>query len=159
MTATRTTIGGIKLEEKELQTYKSHTRYHTLQHFVLMPISAITLVVAIISTITSIVKGNFSFTTFLIMAPVIMGIITSLLARMNPLKVQDRTIRVEEQLRYFILTGSPIDPKITIPQLIALRFASDDEFPKLAEKAALTSMTPDEIKNEIQQWRPDEHRV
>ena len=88
-----------------------------------------------------------------------MGIITSLLARMNPLKVQDRTIRVEEQLRYFILTGSPIDPKITIPQLIALRFASDDEFPKLAEKAALTSMTPDEIKNEIQQWRPDEHRV
>lgn len=78
---------------------------------------------------------------------------------MNLLKVQDRTIRVEEQLRYFILTGSPIDPKITPLQLIALRFSSDDEFPKLAEKAALKNMTPDEIKKEIQYWRADEHRV
>ncbi|MEK5040414.1 DUF6526 family protein [Sporosarcina sp. FSL K6-3457] len=147
------------MEEKKLQTYKNHIRYHPLQHFVLMPISVITLVVASISTITSIVKGDFSFTTFLIMALVIMGIITSLLARMNPLKIQDRTIRVEEQLRHFILTGSPINPKITLPQLIALRFASDAEFPELAEKAALMSMTPDEIKNEIQQWRSDEHRI
>lgn len=147
------------MEEKKLQTYKSHTRYHPLQHFVLMPISVITLVVAIISTITNIVKGDFSFTTFIIMALVIMGIITGLLARMNALKVQDRTIRVEEQLRYFVLTGSPIDSKITIPQLIALRFASDDEFPKLASKAALTDMTPGEIKKEIHQWRSDEHRV
>lgn len=124
-----------------------------------MPISAITLLVAIIFTITSIVKGDFSFITFLIMAIVIMSIIAGLLARMNALKVQDRTIRVEEQLRYFMLTGSPIDSNITMPQLIALRFASDDEFPGLASKAALTGMTPDEIKKEIQQWRIDEHRV
>lgn len=142
-----------------MQNYKNHTRYHPLQHFVFMPISAITVVVAIVFTIMSIVKDDFSFTTFLIMALVIMGTIAGLLARMNALKVQDRTIRVEEQLRYFMLTGSPIDSKITIPQLIALRFASDDEFPKLAEKAALTSMTPDEIKKEIQQWRSDEQRV
>lgn len=147
------------MEEKKLQTYKSHVRYHPLQHFVFMPISAITVVVAIIFTITSIVKDDFSFTTFLIMALVIMSIIAGLLARINALKVQDRTIRVEEQLRYFMLTGSPIDSKITIPQLIALRFASDDEFPKLAEKAASTNMTPGEIKKEIQQWRSDEHRV
>ena len=147
------------MEEKKLQTYTSHTRYHPLQHFVFMPISAITIMVAIVFTITSIVKDDFSFTTFLIMALVIMSIIAGLLARINALKVQDRTIRVEEQLRYFMLTGSPIDSKITIPQLIALRFASDDEFPKLAEKAASTNMTPGEIKKEIQQWRSDEHRV
>lgn len=147
------------MEEKKLQTYKNHTRYHPLQHFVLMPISVIILMVAIITTITSIVRDDFSFTTFLIMALVIMGIITGLLARMNALKVQDRTIRVEEKLRYFMLTGSPINPKITLPQLIALRFASDDEFPGLASKAALTSMTSDEIKKEIQHWRSDEHRV
>lgn len=66
---------------------------------------------------------------------------------------------MEEQLRYFMLTGSPIDPKITMPQLIALRFASDDEFPKPAKKAALTSMAPNEIKREIPQWQSDEHRV
>lgn len=155
----KTTMGGINLKKKKLQTYKNHTRIHPLQHYVLMPISAITLVMAIISTIMSIVKGDFTFTTFLIMALVIMGIITGLLARMNALKVQDRTIRVEEQLRYFMLTGSPIDPKITLSQLIALRFATDDEFPKLASKAALTNMIPDEIKKEIQQWRSDEYRV
>ncbi|KAB2494217.1 DUF6526 family protein [Priestia endophytica] len=107
------------MKKKKLQTYKNHTRIPPLQHYVLMPISAITLVMAIISTIMSIVKGDFTFTTFLIMALVIRGIITGLLARMNALKVQDRTIRVEEQLRYFMLTGSPIDPKITLSQLIA----------------------------------------
>lgn len=149
----------MKLAEKNLQSYQNHARYHPLQHYILMPISGIILVVAIISTIISIVKGDFSLNTFLIMGLVIMGIITSVLARMNPLKVQDRTIRVEEQLRYFILTGTPIDPKITLSQLIALRFASNDEFPKLAEKAALKNMTPDEIKKEIQHWRSDEHRV
>lgn len=152
-------IRGIKLAEKELQNYENHTRIHPLQHYVLLPISAITLVVAIIFTIISVVKGDFSFTTFLIMALVIMSIITGLLARVNALKVQDRTIRVEEQLRYFILTGSRIDPKITIEQLIALRFASDDEFPMLVSKAAVKNMTPNEIKKEIQQWRFDEHRV
>ncbi|MFJ7969923.1 DUF6526 family protein [Psychrobacillus sp. NPDC096389] len=147
------------MEEKKLQTYENHTRLHPLQHFILMPISAITLLVAIVYTITSILKGDFSFITFLIMALVIMSIIAGLLARMNALKVQDRTIRVEEQLRYFMLTGTPIDSKITLSQLIALRFASDDEFPRLASKAALTGMTPEEIKKEIQHWRVDEHRV
>ncbi|TQR14212.1 DUF6526 family protein [Psychrobacillus soli] len=147
------------MQEKKLQTYENHTRLHPLQHFIFMPIGAITLLVAIIFTITSIVKDDFSFITFLIMALVIMSIIAGLLARMNALKVQDRTIRVEEQLRYFMLTGSPIDSHITMPQLIALRFASDDEFPGLVSKAALTGMTPDEIKKEIQQWRKDEHRV
>ncbi len=151
--------GGIKLEKKQTQSYKNHTRLHPLHHFVLLPISVITLVVAIIYTITSIGKGQFSFTTFLIMALVIMSIITGLLARVNALKVQDRTIRVEEQLRYFMLTGSPIDSRLTIAQLIALRFASDNEFPELASKAAVSGMKPDEIKKEIQQWRLDEHRV
>ncbi|WP_342510846.1 DUF6526 family protein [Sporosarcina sp. FSL K6-1522] len=144
---------------KKKQSYENHTRFHPLQHFVLLPISIITLVVAIIYTTTSIGKGQFSFATFLIMALVIMGIITGLLARVNALKVQDRTIRVEEQLRHFLLTGSPIDPRLTMAQLIALRFASDDEFPELTAKAAETNMKPDEIKKEIRQWRLDEHRV
>ncbi|WP_313890940.1 DUF6526 family protein [Psychrobacillus sp.] len=144
---------------KEKQSYENHTRLHPLQHFVLLPLSAITLIVAIIYTTTSIVKGQFFFTTFLIMALVIMGIITGLLARVNALKVQDRTIRVEEQLRYFMLTGSIIDSRLTMAQLIALRFASDKEFPELVSKAVATGMKPDEIKKEIRQWRLDEHRV
>ena len=58
-----------------------------------------------------------------------------------------------------MLTNKPIDPRLTIPQLIALRFAPDEEFPMLAEKAAENGMTPLMIKNEIKKWRADNHRV
>src|SRR5215218_10479457 len=41
------------------------------------------------------------------------------------LKAQDRAIRAEEGLRHFILTGKPDDTRLSLPQIIALRFASD----------------------------------
>ena len=57
-------------------------------------------------------------------------------ARIFPLKAQDRAIRAEESLRYYILTGKRLDPRLTMSQIVGLRFASDAEFPDLARKAA-----------------------
>ena len=75
------------------------------------------------------------------------------------LKAQDRAIRAEEGLRFFILTGKRLDQRLTIKQIIALRFASDEEFPLLAAKAAEEGLSNKEIKQQIRSWRSDWHRV
>jgi hypothetical protein len=75
------------------------------------------------------------------------------------LKVQDRAIRAEENLRYFILTGKQLNQTLSIFQVIALRFAADEEFILLAEKAVEQNLKPDDIKKLIKNWRPDYYRA
>ena len=78
---------------------------------------------------------------------------------MFPLKAQDRAIRAEENLRHYVLTGKLLDPKLTVRQIIGLRFASDREFVALAQKAAAESLSEDAIKKAIRNWRADTYRV
>ena len=80
-------------------------------------------------------------------------------ARVFALKAQDRAIRAEENFRHYILTGKPLDKQIRLGQIIALRFASDEEFPALAKKAVEEKLTSKQIKQAIQNWRADYHRV
>jgi ammonia channel protein AmtB len=75
------------------------------------------------------------------------------------LKAQDRAIRAEENLRHFVLTGKLLDQKLTIQQIVALRFASDAEFVSLAQKAVANNMSNKEIKMAITNWKADENRV
>ena len=79
--------------------------------------------------------------------------------RSFPLKAQDRAIRAEENLRHFVLTGKPLDPRLTIKQIIGLRFASDDEFVELARKAASEGFSQDTIKRAVNNWRADHDRL
>jgi hypothetical protein len=80
-------------------------------------------------------------------------------ARAFALKAQDRAIRAEEQFRHFLLTGKPLDPRLRMSQIIALRFSSDQEFPSLAQKAAEANLSSKDIKTAIVNWRADEYRV
>jgi hypothetical protein len=89
-------------------------------------------------------------------------IILALLAafvRQFPLKVQDRAIRAEENLRHYVMTGKLLDKHLSMGQIIALRFASDEQFVDLANKAVQEKMTPKEIKKAIRIWRVDYHRA
>ena len=83
----------------------------------------------------------------------------ALYARTFALKAQDRGIRAEENLRHFVLTGKLLDPRLTIQQVIGLRFASDAEFVELAKKAAETGMAMKDIKQAVKNWRGDYYRV
>ncbi len=80
-------------------------------------------------------------------------------ARVFALKAQDRAIRVEENFRHYLLTGEPLDPRLTTRQVIGLRFAADDEFVTLAKSAAESGTSEKEIKQAIQNWRADDYRV
>ncbi|MEN9549401.1 MAG: hypothetical protein RIR12_1992 [Bacteroidota bacterium] len=75
------------------------------------------------------------------------------------LKAQDRAIRAEENFRHFILTGKPFDKQLRLGQIIALRFASDEEFVELAKRAVAEKLTQKEIKMAIQHWKADYNRV
>jgi len=87
----------------------------------------------------------------------LLGIVV--LALMYAVKIQDRIILTEEQLRYYILATRHLDPNLTLEQLIALRFAPDEEFIGLVDCTLAENLTPSETKLAISEWRADNHRV
>ncbi len=80
-------------------------------------------------------------------------------ARIFALKAQDRAIRAEERLRHYVLTGRLPDPRFSMRQMVALRFAPDGEFVQLAARAAGDDLSADEIKRAVADWREDHDRV
>ncbi|WP_431027982.1 DUF6526 family protein [Lysinibacillus sp. LZ02] len=141
------------------QSATNHTRFHPLQHFVWLPLSFVMLLSIIIYIVYNVMNKTFSVTLLILLGVVILAIIPGMLARIYALTLQDRLIRTEEQLRYYMLTNKRIDDRITTQQLIALRFASDEEYVKLVERALAENLSPTDIKQAIQMWRADHHRV
>jgi hypothetical protein len=79
--------------------------------------------------------------------------------RQFSLKAQDRAIRAEENLRYFALTGKLLDRTLSISQIIALRFAPNEEFIALAERALKENLSNRDIKLAVKNWKEDNYRV
>jgi hypothetical protein len=84
-------------------------------------------------------------------------------ARLFALTVQDRVIRLEEQLRYQRLFPEDLKariPEFTRDQFVSLRFASDAELPALARKVLTDNLTDRKaIKKLVQNWRADHFRA
>lgn len=75
---------------------------------------------------------------------------------------QDRTVRLEMRLRYYILTGKrleEVEEKLSFGQIAALRFACDAELPALTQAAIAENLSADDIKRRIKNWLPDTERV
>ena len=79
--------------------------------------------------------------------------------RIFALKAQDRAIRAEENLRHFVLTGKLLDGRLTVRQIIGLRFAPDDEFVALAKRAVEENLSEDDIKRAVKNWKGDYYRI
>ena len=141
------------------QNYANHSRSVTLYHKVLIPILVLTLIGAVVNLYESLSDHERLYSASLIVVLNVCVLMLSFLARIFPLKAQDRAIRAEENLRHFAATGKLLDPRLTVKQVVALRFASDGEFIALAASAAKDNLTPDQIKRAIKQWRADEYRV
>jgi hypothetical protein len=141
------------------QSYKNHAQIVFLYHRVLTLLLLVILVGSIVNLSKSWGDSTRVYSASLIVALTLAAILLFVFARVFPLKAQDRAIRAEEQLRYYVLTGKMLDSRLTIRQIVALRFASDSEFVVLAQRAVEQSLSPDAIKREIKQWRADHYRV
>ncbi len=139
------------------QNLKNHARFVPLFHFVTLPLLLLVIVGSVVNLI------NFShenlLTALLILLLSIVTLLVSFFARAFALKAQDRAIRAEENLRYFIATGKPMDQAITTAQIVALRFAGNEEFVGLTNRAVTEKMNSKEIKMAIQNWKGDYNRV
>jgi hypothetical protein len=145
------------MAEKKPQTLANHARLDPLFHFVVLPVFAFA---AIGGTIHFLWRPSFHSGSFFVIS--VAALIAVLRIRIYALKVQDRIIRLEERLRLTTLCAEPLRsriPELTEEQLIALRFASDAEAAKLAERALSEKLSRTEIKKAIQNWRPDYWRV
>ena len=101
---------------------------------------------------------NKYLASLLVLAAIIF-VLVAWFTRTFALKAQDRAIRAEENLRHFALTGKLLPASLRIGQIVALRFASDDEFATLAVKAAAENLTGKQIKQSITNWKADTYRV
>ena len=84
------------------------------------------------------------------------------ISRVYTVKLQDRIIMLEEKVRAAELLPAGQDAqlrKLSAKQIAALRFASDDEFGALLERAARENLSPKDIKAAVRTWRPDLHRT
>jgi len=140
------------------QNFKNHARLIPLYHGVGFLLVLAGLIGSIINLFTNHDPGNH-YSAALLVVVFFLFLLIFWYARVFALKAQDRGIRAEESLRHYILTGSPIDKKLSISQIIALRFASDEELPALAKKAVAENLTLKQIKQSIQNWKADHHRV
>jgi hypothetical protein len=142
------------------QSYRNHTRYNPSFHFFILPLLLLNLVFAIYATIHSWPDHEHAHLWWIVMSIVFFMIAGT--SRGAALRVQDRVIRLEEQLRLADLLPEAqlgLIDALTIEQFIALRFASDAEVSALATRAVSENLTPKQIKESITTWRPDNHRV
>jgi hypothetical protein len=140
------------------QSYENHTRWHAPFHFFVAPVLLTNVVVALVQLIRD---PGLDRGWWLVVSAAL--VVLAALTRLNPLKAQDRIIRLEESLRYYQLLPEELAQRaasLTPAQMVALRFASDEELEGLVREVLEGRLTkPAEIKRAVKSWRPDTLRV
>jgi hypothetical protein len=145
------------MSKASTQNLKNHARLDPPFHVVVGLVILVNLIYSIVHLVRHLTWRNGWFVVLSLVA-----VIVFLKIREYPLKVQDRVIRLEERLRLQALAPAEWHAQIyrlTEGQLIALRFASDDEVVALAKEALEKSLTRKQIKERIRDWRADDWRV
>lgn len=151
------------------QNFKNHARFVPLYHY----ITPLAILAAIICSVINICRSCCSCTAGAVTCSSPAGFCSALLlcllsiillivwfyARSFALKAQDRAIRAEENFRHYLATGKPLDSRLTMRQIIGLRFAGDDEFVALAKQAADENLSEKQIKMAIKNWKADNDRA
>ena len=141
----------------QIQNFKNHGQIVPGFHYVTLLLLVAVLIGSIVNLVNSAHENVYSASLLVVLT--IATILLAFFARGFALKAQDRAIRAEENFRHFIATGKPMDSALTMGQIIALRFAGNDEFLALSAKAVTDKMSSKEIKMAIQNWKGDYNRV
>ena len=146
------------MAQKVPQNFENHARILPAYHYVAFPLFALNFFYMLYQVVTSFSWGNlvgFGLSVALVLL--------FFVARVMALTVQDRVIRLEERLRMRALLPADLQARIdefTVKQLVALRFASDQELPALARRV-LDEKIADlkAIKKMVTTWRADDQRA
>ncbi len=142
------------------QHLKNHMRFDPPFHFVIVPIFVGNLLLRIYELVRQLPTVDGRLIWGVVFA---LGLVLLMFkARLYALKVQDRVIRLEERLRMMTVLPESLRARIgelTLGQLIALRFAPDEELTELVRSAVEKKLSPKEIKAGIRNWRGDYFRV
>jgi hypothetical protein len=143
----------------ETQSYANHRRYVPLYHGVLGLLLLAIFVGSLVNLFVSIGEHQGVYSASLITVLTLCGFIQFWYSRAFATTVQDRAIRAEENLRHFAMTGKLFDPRLTMGQIVSLRFAPDGEFLPLAKRAVDEKLSREDIKKSVNAWRPDQYRA
>lgn len=142
------------------QNYKNHIRFYPAHHFIFYPLLMISFAFAIYGYMeqwnVKLIWGAVLIILFFL------GWLSFMLRQHYAMINQNRIVRLEMRLRYFILTQQPFDSieqKLSLGQIAALRFAGNDEFLDLLERTIKENLDPTSIKKAIKNWVADDMRV
>jgi hypothetical protein len=137
------------------QNFANHTKFVPAYHFFAVPVFVANFVWSLFRLRTL----GFSFAGVFGVLVAAALVVLVFVARLFALAVQDRVVRLEEQLRYARLLPADLltrTAELTMGQVIALRFASDAELPALARKVLDEKLVERKaIKQLIKNWKPD----
>ena len=139
------------------QNLKNHARF-VIPYHLFTGIALLALIIGSIRNLIYTTADNVYNASLLVLVSFIL-LSVYIYCRTFALRAQDRAIRAEENLRHYALTGKLLDRRLRMGQIIALRFASDEEFPALAQQAVEQSLDRTAVKRLIKTWRPDYYRV
>ena len=152
------------MSDQPVQNYENHVRNDKVA-FTVLGAFLLVIILAVVGIFTNDV-GILTRDVIIALAVVVAGvagILNTIMTRLYSTKLQDRIIRLEMRLRMREVLPDELAADVmdfTVSQLIALRFASDDELPELARKVLDENITKgSEIKKMIRDWQADWHRV
>ena len=142
------------MAQEKVQNFENHTRIVPPYHMFVIPIFMINFIWRLVQ-----LKDGITFGSIMNLLLAIAFVILVLYARLFTLTVQDRVIRLEMRLRMERLLPPDLRsriPEFTIPQLISLRFAGDEELAVLARQVLDEKLNDRKtIKRRIKKWQAD----
>jgi len=141
----------------ETQNYKNHRKFVVGYHVIGL-LGVLALLIGSIMNLVNSAPENLYSASLIVLSSVLL-LLAFFFLRGFALKAQDRAIVAEENFRHYLLTGKPLPSELKTRQIIGLRFASDEEFPALAEKAVKEDISEAAIKKAIKNWKGDYYRV
>ena len=145
------------MSEKNPQNYKNHAKFIPVFHYIALPLLLVNFFGALFR-----VTQEISFYTLNDVGLAISLIVVAVFTRLFALKAQDRVIRLEEQIRMQTFLPDALKVhvgRLTMGQIVALRFASDEELADLTQEALDQNTSPNALKQAVKNWRPDYDRV
>ena len=140
------------------QSFENHAKFVPLYHYVANALVLFPTLYFGYRAVTSLSLETIALFLFGVGV-----VLVTVFARFFPLGVQDRVIRLEEQLRLERLLPGELRPRIAelqTSQLIGLRFASDGELTELVGRVLEGGLREQkEIKQAVKAWRADHQRI